>query len=202
MPFLYLFLIILIFSALPALVILTKRYAAISTIIAKLKLKGYTVKKNRRLWFTSGLDKEACELQFIGKNSVFSVKVIGFYSRKILLNFISETQYSIIDGTPNAKKENEGFTVKDKPKYNFSAGLTDEELKKNRRNIILMAERVPGKITSGSGGAKHRIRIGDSTGEGEIYDCFNFLKLFDCLSLYFSDFSIQILCFFGFLSFH
>ena len=42
-----------------------------------------------------------------------------------------------------------------------------------------MAERVPEKITSGDGNAKRRVRIGDSTGEGEIYDCFNFIKLFD-----------------------
>lgn len=179
MQFLYLFLIILIFSALPAIVILTKRYAAISTIIAKLKIKGYTTKKNRKLWFTSGLDKKDCELQIIGEKCVFSVKIIGFYSRKIMLNFISDAQYSIIDGAPNPKKENEGFSIKDKPKYDFTAGLTDEELKKNKRNIILMAERVPTKITGGEGNAKHRIRIGDSTGEGEVYDYFNFLKLFD-----------------------
>lgn len=179
MPLLYLFLIILIFSALPAFVILTKRYAAIATVISKLKIKGYTVKKNRKLWFTSGLEKAACELQFIGKNSVFSVKVIGFYSRKVLLNFISDEKYSILEGAPKPKKENDGFAVKEKPKYDFSAGLTEEELKKNRRNIILMAERVPEKITSGDGNAKRRVRIGDSTAEGEIYDCFNFIKLFD-----------------------
>jgi hypothetical protein len=180
MPFLYIFLIILIFSALPVPVILMKRYAALSTVISKLKAKGFTLKTNRKLWFASGLNKEACELQFIGKSSVFSVKVIGFYSRKVLLNFISDRKYSILEsGAPNPKKKNEGFTQKEKPKYDFSAGLTEEDSQKSRRNIILMAERVPLKITSGEGNLKHRVRIGDSTGEGEIYDCFNFLKLFD-----------------------
>ena len=179
MPLLYLLLIMLIFSALPALVILTKRYAAISTIIVKLQGKGYTVKKNTRLWFTSGIGREACELHFIGKKCVYSVKIIGFCSRKVLLNFISDTKYSILEGAPNPKKENDGFKIKEKPKYDFSAGLSDEELKKSRRNIILIAERVPLKITSGEGNAKKRVRIGDSAAEGDVYDCFNFLKLFD-----------------------
>ena len=178
MEFLYLFLILLIFSSLPALVILTKRFAAIMTAIKKLEAKGYTVKKNVKLWFTSGLDRRDCELQLVGKSAVYSLKIIGFYSRRVSLHFESDECYSILDGKENKKKENGGYKTKAKPRYDFDAGLSDAEKLLQRRRIVLMAERVPELITATKSGAKKRLRIGDSFGEGEIYDVFHFLKLF------------------------
>ena len=178
---LYLIFIVFVFSLIPLLFTLTKRGSACMAMKKAIEREGGKVVPTSSLWYVGNIAKQKCDLHIYFDGRVISVKIIGFYTKNIMLNFISPDSYSIKElHTFKTVKASEVVLNKKKKKpYDFRHGLSEEGKKLPQAKIILIADPYPLMVSvSTDGGERREINIGSSTPEGELYTVNSFIKLF------------------------
>lgn len=180
MLLLYIFILVMIFSAIPLVGVMTKRASAAATMKRALEKQGCRVIPTRAFWYMGTVDGKKCDLHVYYDGRVISVKTVGFFTKNVILNFIDKTSYSIkeLKGGKTYDPDKLRYKIKKKSPYDFSASLPDELSGKKHARVILVFDPFPLKITKTEGGISYDLEVGDETGEGELYTTASFIELF------------------------
>ena len=178
MLLLYIFLLVLMFSSVPYLVLMVKRGRIAAEMRETLDRLGCRF-NGRGVWYMGGIDGRRAEFAVLYDNRVISVKVIGFLSAGTAVHLESETSYLIRKLKPSESDAplSEYKRHRKKP-YDFTAPIPREWSGLPTAKVILVMDPYPEKLTRPAPNGEKKVSIGDSIGEGELYDARSFLKLF------------------------
>ena len=180
MLLIYIFIIVMIFSAVPPLILMTKKASEGATMKRAIERAGGKFIPTNSLWYMGSINKEKCDFHVVLDNKVISVKVISLFSSNTVINFIDESSYGICVLDPK-KKNNPGiysFKKKTKKKYDFSYALPEKYAKLPKASVLLMNTPNPLKIFKADDKGRHELSVSDRAPEGEIYTTYSFIQLF------------------------
>ena len=180
MLLIYIFAIVMIFSAVPPLVSMTKKASEGAAMRHAIERAGGKFIPTHTFWYMGAIDSEKCDFHVIFDNIVISVKVISLFSSNTIINFIDESSYEIC--VLNPKKKNDSrmfdFKKKNKKKYNFTYSLPEQYSKLPKASVLLMNTPNPLKTFQTKNGQRQEIFVSDRTCEGELYRTHSFIQLF------------------------
>lgn len=180
MLLLYIFAIVMIFSAVPYLISITKKASEGATMKRAIEQAGGKFIPTNSFWYMGSINKEKCDFHVVFDNRVISVKVISLFSQNTVINFIDELSYEICVFDPKKKNDSGlfNFKRKTKKKYNFSYALPEKYAKLPKASLILMNTPNPLKIFKTTNGERKEIFVSETAPEGEIYTTYSFIQLF------------------------
>ena len=175
MLLLYIFLMVMLFSLIPYLKIITKRASAAAGMKRACEASGGKFVTTNPFWYIGLTDAKKCDAHILKDGRIISVKIIGFFSTNTVVDLRSAEEYAT-----NILKKNfddpspELCKPKKKAPYDFSYKLPEEWKKLPKARIILVADPYPIKLYSEG----EEVKIGSQLSEGELYDVESFIKLF------------------------
>ena len=179
MLLLYIFLLVLMFSSVPYLVLLAKRGRTAANIREQLDRIGAKFYA-RGIWYMGGIDGKRADFCVVYGGRVISVKVIGFLSAGTAVHFESDTSYLIKKMKPSESNPPlSAYKRHSKRQYDFSSVIPAEFSSLPKAKVILVMDPYPEKLTRSTTSGEKKLRSGDNTGEGELYDAPAFIKLFN-----------------------
>ena len=179
MLLLYIFLIVLLFSSVPYIVLLAKRSGAAAEIRNALNRSGCEFRCHG-IWYMAGIEGRRADFHVLRGNRVIAVKVIGFLSAGTALHLESPTEYRIKKLKPSETDAPiSTYKKQKKHPYDFKAGLPSEWSGLPMAKVILVMDPYPAKLTRSAPSGEIRLHVGDDAGEAELYDTVSFIGLFN-----------------------
>ena len=178
MLLLYIFLLVLLFSSVPYLVLMIRRGRAAAELRERLHRAGCEF-FGRGIWYMGGIDGRRAEFCVRFDGRVISVKVIGFLSAGTAVHFESPESYLMKALKPNETDAPLSAYKRHKKKpYDFTSVIPKEWSSLPTARVILVMDPYPEKLTRPIPSGEKRLSIGDNAGEGELYDAPSFAGLF------------------------
>ena len=174
------FIIFMFFLVPPTLLMLRllyKRLALVIRLKSVCKSHGYQFIPTHHFWWlgwTRGLNSD---FHVVTQDTVYSVKLIGTVSKRILFNFVDETNYSVrnLMFQFSAAAYHVPYKPKKKKPYQFNYELPDECITKKMIPVILMNP-VSSIVSFSAFGAKRKlVENGDYVNEGYFFSGSGFL---------------------------
>ena len=181
MLFLYIFVLVMLFSSVPMLFLLTKKASEGATMRRAIEQAGGKFIPTHTFWYVGSLEKDKCDFHVIYDKRVISVKVISLLSSRVFLNFVDKTSYEIKTfkkGETFSVKEGVKYTLKKKKTFNFNYKRPEKFGKLPQARVLLMNHPLPARITKTVGTERVILSRGDNAGEGELYETHDFIELF------------------------
>ena len=180
MLLLYIFILVMIFSAVPLLISMTKKASEGATMKRAIEQRGGKFIPTHAIWYMGEVNSERCDFHVVFDNRVISVKVISLLSSNVLLNFIDKENYGIktLSAKLTENKDSVIYENKKKKPYDFKHGLKPEYSKLPHASVILLNEPRPLRISRATDDGIIDLHTGDQTGEGELYTTHSFIELF------------------------
>ena len=181
MPFLYILLIIVLFSTLPLVFLITKKASEGGALRRAVVKAGGTFIPTHRFWYLGSQEKAKCDFHVVYGKRIISVKVISLVAKRTFINFVNKTTYEIkvlgkSESFEDAEKRK--FSVKKKKPYDFGFKRPENYGKLPQARVILLNHPLPAKVTKTVGAERITLSRGADTGEGELYKTNEFIKLF------------------------
>ena len=179
MLLIYIFIIVMIFSLVPVIVNITKKASEGATMRHNIEKAGGIFIPTHTFWYMGAIDSKKCDFHVIYDKRVISVKVISFLYQNVSVNFIDDVSYEIgtVDRKKSGKSKNK-LRKKAKKPYDFRASLKNEYSSLPSARIILFNTPTPAKVTRVQNGITRDLNYSESTGEGELYNTYGFIRLF------------------------
>lgn len=180
MLFLYIFALVMLFSSVPLLIIVTKKASEGATMRRAIEQAGGKFIPTRMFWYIGYLESPKCDFHVVYDGRIISAKVISLMSSRVFLNFIDKTSFEIktLSKSESLNVTTVNYSKKKKKAYDFKYKLPEEYAKLPQARIMLMNAPLPAKITKTVNGERVTLVRGDNTGEGELYETHDFIELF------------------------
>lgn len=178
MLLLYIFLLVMLFSSIPYLILFTRRSATAAELKRAIDRAGYKFRSVGAFWCMDTVDGKHASFYILKDGRVISVKVIGFMSSGIALDFKDKNSYGIKKlAASESEPAPDTYKTKKKSPYDFKAKMPEEWKRLPYAKIILVMDPYPAKLTRSTANGKKNIKPGDDTGEGELHNISSFLEL-------------------------
>ncbi len=157
----------------------------ISRIIFAVKLRalcssrGAKMRATSVLWWLKSINSKNCDFYIETEKTVFSVKLIGFASKKNMICFIDEKHYS----RKNMSFQFHGSAFKieykahEMPAHNFRYKFGSDHIK-NWESCFVICPKIL-KISKADGNAMQEICSGDKVGLVAVYEASGFLSMIE-----------------------
>lgn len=180
MLLLYIFILVMIFSSVPLLVLITKKASEGATMRRAIEQAGGKFIPTHVFWYVGTVESEKCDFHVLYDGKIISAKVISLMSSRVFLNFIDKTSFEIktFGKTESLNVTDVNYSKKKKKAYNFKYKLPEEYSKLPQARVVLMNAPLPAKITKTVNGERVELARGNNTGEGELYETHDFIELF------------------------
>lgn len=180
MLFLYIFVLVMIFSSVPLLITITKKASEGAAMRRAIEQAGGKFIPTHIFWYVSAPEKSKCDFHVLFDGRIISAKVISLMSSRVFLNFIDKCSYEIkaLGKSESLNSPSVTYSKKKKKPYDFKYKLPEEYKALPQARVILMNAPLPARITRTKGGDRVELKRGDSTGEGELYETHDFIELF------------------------
>lgn len=131
----------------------------------------------KKLWFLGWTRGKKCDFLVETPECVYSVKLIGSWTRRNPFNFIDEEHYSVrnLFFQFSAAAKEVPYDVKLKSRYDF-ASFAPENLAGKRVCPIILMNPVSGMVTRSAEGALLPVSNGDRVPEGTFHSASSFLE--------------------------
>jgi hypothetical protein len=179
MLLLYIFIMVLMFSSVPYLVLMVKRGRTAAHMRQTFDRLGCEF-HGKGIWYMGGIDGKRADFCVVFDEHVISVKVIGFLSAGTAVHFESATSYLTRNLKPSESDAPlQSYKKHKKKPYDFSAPIPSHLSGLPVAKVVLIMDPYPEKLTRPTPSGAKKLNIRESTGEGELYDVASFLKLFE-----------------------
>ena len=180
MLFFYIFALVMIFSLVPVLIMMTKKASEGATMRRAIEQAGGKFIPAHTFWYVSTVEKSNCDFHVLYDGRIISVKVISVFSSRTFVNFVDKNTYEIkvLSKSESLNSPSVTYSKKKKKPYNFKYKLPEEYSKLPQARILLMNTPLPARITRTVDGERVDLGRGDRTGEGELYETHDFIELF------------------------
>ena len=180
MLLLYIFILVMIFSSVPLLILITKKASEGATMRRAIEQAGGKFIPARLFWYVGSLESAKCDFHVLYDGKIISAKVISLMSSRVFLNFVDKTSYEIktFGKTDSLNVTGVDYAKKKKKAYDFKYKLPEEYKKLPQARVMLMNAPLPARISKTVNGERIILSRGDNTGEGELYETHDFIELF------------------------
>lgn len=178
MLFLYLFLALIVAIPLFALIrLLVKRLSLAKRIRSACRIKHLDFFPTHRLWLFGTIKGNKADFLIATSDAVYSVKLIGVWSKRIAFNYIDECHYSIrnLVFQFSAAANKVPYEIREKKRFLFNYAIPDVCAGKRIIPIILMNP-VSGQLTFSFEGTMKPLSNGDRVSEGWFYSGSGFIN--------------------------
>lgn len=141
--------------------------------------KRFNFFSTHRFWCFGWTRRKKCDFLVETSDLIYSVKLIGSWTRRNPFNFIDEEHYSVRNlffQFSVAAANQIPYDVKSKSRYDFTSFVPKDLANKRICTIILMSP-VSGTVTKSSKVALLPVSNGDRVAEGLFYSASSFLKM-------------------------
>ena len=145
--------------------------------------KSFTFFPTHKFWCLGWTRGKKCDFLVETSDFLYSVKLIGSWSRRNPFNFIDEEHYSVRNlffQFSVAAANQIPYDVKSKSRYDFTSFVPKDLADKRICTIILMNP-ISGIVTRSAEGALLPVSNGDRITEGLFYSASSFLEMLDNL---------------------
>ena len=179
MLLLYIFILVMIFSAVPYVKITAGKAKRGGELCRRLKAEGCRFIPLTPLWYIGSPSGKHADFVVIYGGRAIAVKVIGFATANTLFEFIDSTHYAIatVKGK-SAELDKVRFAEKKKKPYDFTSKLPKEAAGLPLAKVILLNSPHPISIKLKDKNSSLDINPGDKLPEGEFYTETSFIGLF------------------------
>ncbi len=180
MLLIYIFILVMIFSSVPLLITITKKASEGAAMRRAIEQAGGKFIPTHLFWYVGSVEKSKCDFHVLYDGRLISVKVISLLSSRVLLNFISPSEYEIktVGKSESINDTNVTYNKKNKKPYDFKVGIPEELRSLPQARVILMNTPLPARITKTVNSQRTELSTGANTGEGELYELHDFIELF------------------------
>lgn len=175
------FLIILVVVLIPPILLilrlLYKRLVFVVRLKSVCKSHGYQLIPTHRFWWLGWTRGIISDFHVVTQDTVYSVKLIGTISKRILFNFVDETNYSVrnLMFQFSAAAYHVPYDPKKKKPYQFNYELPDECITQKMIPVILMNPVSSIVSFSTFEAQRKRVENGDYVNEGYFFSSSGFL---------------------------
>ena len=180
MLLLYIFALVMIFSAVPVLISMTKKASAAAAMKRIIEKRGGKIIPVNPFWYVGSINGKNCDFHVVFDKRLISVKVVSFITANTLVDFIDETTYGIktLRTEKGVNKDKVTYNKCKKKPYNFKYRIPEEYSKLPKARVILINEPYPARVTVSENGFYKDVHQGEALPEGELYKVNGFINLF------------------------
>ncbi len=158
--------------------IAVKRILFSSRLKSVCKEKDFAFFSNHRFWYLGWTRGKKCDFLVKTPECVYSVKLIGSWTRRNPFNFIDDEHYSVrnLFFQFSAAAKDVPYDVKHKSRYDFTSFVPDK-WEDNRICPIILMSPVSGTVTRSAESALLPVSSGDRVAEGFFHSTSSFLEM-------------------------
>lgn len=158
--------------------VLCKRKSLKKRLDAVCAAKGFRFVPTHENPMSGWTDGETADFLIVTSDTVFSVKLIGSYSKSIYFNYVDPGHYEIRDMRFqfSAAAAQVPYEVKTKPRYDFTSCIPAKWAEMKVVPVILMNP-LSANVSSTSEGQRKPLFDGDPVSEGLFYSGSGFIRM-------------------------